>query len=336
MTMNYLTITALALALALLPGVSAGAEPVNLMLNWTPTADHSPFYYAKAQGWYEKAGIDLTIEVGKGSGVSSLKVGSGGSPFGIADLATALVARSKGADLVALMSIYANTGQTFYWLKSYGVNGVKDFPGHKIGNPPGDASRVMWPAFAKAAGIAPDAVSFVNVGPTAKIAALKSHTVDIISDFYNEHDLKVIEFGDDLGYLNWKEMGLNPYGNSLIVNGAFLEKNPKLVEDFVRISQRAYAACVADVAPCLKALLDQVSGLDEENQKRQWERIKFLMTDEFTTTKALGWIDGERMKKDYDLVQTYLGMEKPFDVQTAFTTKMLDTSIKMDASKVKK
>ena len=40
------------------------------------------------------------------------------------------------------------------------------------------------------------------------------------------------------------------------------------------------------------------------------------MTDEFTTTKALGWIDAERMKKDYDLVQTYLGMEKPFAVET--------------------
>jgi NitT/TauT family transport system substrate-binding protein len=234
------------------------------------------------------------------------------------------------------MSIYANTGQTFYWLKSYGVNGPKDFPGHKIGNPPGDASRVMWPAFAKAAGIAPDAVSFVNVGPTAKIAALKSHTVDIISDFYNEHDLKAIEFGADLGYVNWKDIGLNPYGNSLIVNGAYLEKNPKLVEAFVRITQKAYAACVADVAPCLKALLDQASGLDKENQERQWERIKFLMTDEFTTTKGLGWIDGERMKKDYELVQTYLGMEKPFEVGTAFSTKMLDPSVKMDASKVKK
>ena len=193
--MKGLRIAGLALALALPAVPCAAAESVNLILNWTPTADHSPFYYAKAQGWYEKAGIDLTIEVGKGSGVSSLKVGSGGSPFGIADLATMLVAKSKGADVVALMSIYANTGQTFYWLKSYGVNGPKDFPNHKIGNPPGDASRVMWPAFAKAAGIAPDAVSFVNVGPTAKIAALKSHTVDIISDFYNEHDLKVIEFG---------------------------------------------------------------------------------------------------------------------------------------------
>jgi len=303
--MKSVRIVGLALALLTPTAPASAAESVNLILNWTPTADHSPFYYAKAQGWYEKAGIDLNIEVGKGSGVSCLKVGSGG-------------------------------GQTFYWLKSYGVNGPKDFPGHKIGNPPGDASRVMWPAFAKAAGIAPDSVSFVNVGPTAKIAALKTHTVDIISDFYNEHDLKVIEFRSDLGSLNWKDIGLNPYGNSLIVNGAFLEKNPKLAEDFVRISQKAFAACVADVAPCLKALLDQVSGLDKENQQRQWERIKFLMTDEFTTTKALGWIDGERMKKDYELVQTYLGMEKPFPVESAFTTRLLDSSIKMDASKVKK
>ena len=334
--MKYAGRIGMAFALALSAAPAAAAEQVSLMLNWTPTADHSPFYYAKAQGWYEKAGIDLTIETGKGSGVSSLKAGSGGSPFGIADLATMLVAKSKGADDVAVMSIYANTAQTFYWLKSYGVNGPKDFPGHKIGNPPGDASRVMWPAFAKAVGIAPDSVTFVNVGPTAKIAALKSHATDIISDFYNEHDLKVIDFGNDLGYVNWKDIGLNPYGNSLIVNGAFLKKNPKLVEDFVRITQKAFAACVADVAPCLKALLDNVSGLDRENQQRQWERIKVLMTDEFTTTRALGWIDGERMKKDYELVQTYLGMEKPFDVQTAFTTKMLDTSIKMDASKVKK
>ena len=290
------------------------AEAVNLILNWTPTADHSPFYYAKAQGWYEKAGIDLTIEVGKGSGVSSLKVGSGGSPFGIADLATMLVAQEQGRRRGGADEHLRQYRADLLLAEELWRERAKDFPNHKIGNPPGDASRVMWPAFAKAAGIAPDSVNFVNVGPTAKIAALKSHTVDIISDFYNEHDLKVIEFGADLGYVNWKDIGLNPYGNSLIVNGAYLEKNPKLVEEFVKISQKAYAACVADVAPCLKALLDQASGLDKENQQRQWERIKFLMTDEFTTTKALGWIDAERMKKDYELVQTYLGMEKPFDV----------------------
>jgi NitT/TauT family transport system substrate-binding protein len=115
-----------------------------------------------------------------------------------------------------------------------------------------------------------------------------------------------------------------------------LEKNPKLAEDFVRISQKAFAACVADVAPCLKALLDQASGLDKENRERQWERIKFLMRGEFTTSKALGWIDAGRMSKDYELVQTCLGMEKPFAVESAFTTRLLDPSIKMDVGKVKK
>src|SRR4030081_77046 len=102
-----------ALALALLtPMVPAEAgRSFSLMLNWTPAADHSPFYYAKALGWDERAGIDLRIEVGKGSGVSSLKGGSGGAALGVAGLATMLVARSKCADAVALMSIYANTGQ---------------------------------------------------------------------------------------------------------------------------------------------------------------------------------------------------------------------------------
>jgi NitT/TauT family transport system substrate-binding protein len=52
--------------------------------------------------------------------------------------------------------------------------------------------------------------------------------------------------------------------------------------------------------------------------------------------RGLGWIDGDHMKKDYELMQTYLGLEKPFDIQTAFTAEMLDPSIKMDPSKVKK
>src|SRR4026207_695061 len=105
--MKGLRIAGLAPALAMPTVPCAAAESVNLILNWTPTADHSPFYYAKSQGWYANAGIDLSIEVGKGSGVSSLKAGAGGAPFGIADLAPMLVARSKGADAVALMSIYA-------------------------------------------------------------------------------------------------------------------------------------------------------------------------------------------------------------------------------------
>lgn len=323
---------AIAVAAALLPAGGALAQAkdkVNLLLNWVPTADHSPYYYAKAQGWYEQAGLDVSIESGKGSGVSAQRVGAGNTEFAIADMATALVAKSKGADLVAVMTVYANSPQGFYWLKSSGITGPKDFPGKKLGNPPGDASRVMWPAFAKQVGIATDSVTFVNVTPQAKVASLKSKAIDITSDFYNEHDLKVREFGDDLGFVAWRNIGLNLYGNSIIVNGDYIAKNKDKVAKFVAVSQKAFAACVADVSPCLKALMGSVSGLDEANQRDQWNRIKELMTDPTTTGVTLGAFDAKRMQADYEMVKTYFGMEKDFDIAKVYTNEFLDKNVKM-------
>lgn len=271
----------------------------------------------------------MNIESGKGSGVSAQRVGAANTEFAIADMATALVAKSKGADLVAVMTVYANSPQGFYWLKSSGITGAKDFPGKKLGNPPGDASRVMWPAFAKQVGIATDSVTFVNITPQAKVASLKAKAIDITSDFYNEHDLKVREFGADLGFLAWRDIGLNLYGNSIIVNGEYLGKNKDKVAKFVSVSQKAFAACVADVSPCLKALMTGVSGLDEANQRDQWNRIKELMTDPTTTGVALGAFDAKRMQNDYDMVKTYFGMEKDFNVTTVYSNDFLDKTVKM-------
>jgi NitT/TauT family transport system substrate-binding protein len=324
------SLAAVMLAIGLLvPGAAGAAEKLTLVLNWVPTADHSPYYYAKQQGWYAKAGIDLSIETGKGSGITAERVGAGSAEIGIADMGTALVAKSKGADVVAVMNVYANSAQGFYWLKSSGIKGPKDFPGHKIGNPPGDAARVMWPAFAKATGIDASSVSWVNIAPQAKIPSLKSHAVDIVTDFYNGHDVYLRVFGDDLGFLAWRNIGVNPYGNSVIVNGDFLKSHRDIVKSFVEVSQRAFAACVDNVDPCLKALFAEVSGLNDKEQHDEWIRIKELMRDPDTTTIALGWFDPKRMENDYQLVKTYFGLEKPFDVNSAYTDAFLDKSIKM-------
>jgi NitT/TauT family transport system substrate-binding protein len=228
--------------------------------------------------------------------------------------------------------IYANSPQGFYWLKSSGIKGPKDFVGKKIGNPPGDAARIMWPAFAKKVGIDPAAVTFVNISPPAKVAALKSKSVDIISDFYNEHDLKAKEFGADLGFQPWREIGVNPYGNSLIVNSAYLAANKDRVAKFTAITQRAYEACVKDFNPCLQALTAAVSGLSPENQRDQWERIKQLMRDDTTTKVALGAFDPARVKSDYELVQSLIGIEKAFDPATMFTNEFLDKKVRMSGS----
>lgn len=332
MNRDIMRAACLAGAAALAGGSPAAAEPLTLMLNWVPAGDHSPIYYAKQQGWYEDAGIELSLESGKGSGMSSQSVGAGQNPIGIADLPTAMIAKSKGADLVAVMAIYANSPQGFYWDKEQsGIEGPEDFPGHTIGNPPADASRVMWPAFASAVGIPEDSVEFVNVAPQAKMPTLMSGRVDIISDFYNGHDLKIREIGDSLGYVGWRDIGVNPIGNSIIVNRDFLEENRDLIDRFVGVTQRAYRTCAEDHAPCIDALLAQVSGHDRATQMDQWLRVEELMTTPATTEVALGYLDPEGVRESYKLVETYFDLDGPFDPESVYTNEFLSRDVAMPA-----
>lgn len=315
------------LALAAMPVL--GAEQLDFMLNWVPGGDHAPYYYAKKMGWYAKQGIDLNLEPGKGSVLAAQRVGAGANPIGLADMGTVLVAKGKGADLVAVYNVYANSPQGFYWLKSSGIKGIKDFPGKKIGNPAGDAARAMWPAIAKANGVDPSSVTWVNIAPNAKLAALKAHSIDITTSFYNLHHVFKRELGSDMGFLAWRDAGLNPYGNSVVVNGAFLKKHKALIGKFVKVTQRAFYTCVKNPKPCIQALVDANGALKFGNEMQNWGEVEVLMSDKYSRTVALGYLDPARMKADYELVKKYIGIEKPYDVRTIYTNQFLNRSIKM-------
>jgi NitT/TauT family transport system substrate-binding protein len=319
----------IASALALVVAPAAAQQKLDFILNWVPGGDHAPYYYAKKQGWYAKEGIDLNLEPGKGSALATQKVGAGANPIGLADMGGVLVAKGKGADTVAVFNVYANSPQGLYWLKSSGIKSIKDFPGKKIGNPAADGARTMWPALAKANGIDPKSVTWVNIDANAKLSALKSKAIDITTSFYNIHHIFQKELGADMGFLAWREVGLNPYGNSVIVNQAFLAKNKPLVDKFVKVTQRAFAACVKDPKPCVQALIDANGALSFDNELVNWQLVEVLMSDKHSKSVALGIHDDARMKADYELVRDYVGIDKPFDVKATYTNEFLDRSIKM-------
>jgi len=324
--------TVLAAAFAALGFAASPAmatEELDFILNWVPGGDHAPYYYAKKMGWYEDAGVDLNLEPGKGSMLAARRVGAGANPIGLADMGTALLAKGKGADLVAVYNVYANSPQGFYWLKSSGITGIKDFPGKKIGNPAADAARPMWPAIAKANDVDPDSVTWVNVDPNAKLAALKAHSIDITTSFYNLHHIFKRVLGDDMGFLAWREVGVNPYGNSVVVNGAFLKKHKALIGKFVKVTQRAFHACVENPKPCIDALVEANGALKFDNEMENWGEVEVLMSDKYSRTVALGYHDPARMKSDYELVKQYIGIDEPYDVKTVYTNQFLDKSIKM-------
>jgi NitT/TauT family transport system substrate-binding protein len=257
--------------------------------------------------------------------------GAGLYPFGLADMTTVLVAIGKGADEVAVMNVYANYPGGFYWLKSSGVNSVKDLAGKKVGNPPGDAARALWPALAKANGLDPNAITWVTLSPNAKLAALKAGTVDAVTEFYNFHHVYKRELGDSMGHLAWKDAGVDLYSNSIVVNGAFLRAHRATVAAFVKATQKAFAACVSDPNPCVQALVEANSGLQPADQLGNWHLVEELMSDKTSQTAGLGWFDPQRMQESYDLVKTYIGIEKAFDVTERYTNTFLDGGIKMKA-----
>jgi NitT/TauT family transport system substrate-binding protein len=305
------------------------ADKISVALNWVPAGDHAAMYYAKKLGWYDKANLDVSLEPGKGSVGVLQSISAGLSQIGLADMGVAIGARGKGAKVVAIMNIYANTALGMYWLKSSGIGDIKDFAGKKIGVPPGDAQRALWPALAAKNGVDPNTITWVNIDPNGKLPALKAHAIDITTNFYNLHHIMSRELGADMGYLSWAKAGINPYGLTIFVNEEFLKTHEDAVARFVSTTQRAYQACVASPEPCVAALIESVSGLKPDNETVNWKLTMQLMSDEVSRSKGLGYMDPVRMQSDYDLVAKYLGVASPFDVKAMFTNRFLDTSIKM-------
>jgi NitT/TauT family transport system substrate-binding protein len=314
------------IALAVSP---ASAEKLTFTLNWVAGGDHAPYFYAQKMGWYKDAGVDVEFETGRGSAASAQKVGAGQSQLGLSDMAGVLLFRGKGADIVGLMNVYANSPQGLYWRKSTGIKTAKDLAGKKIGNPAGDGARTMWPALAKTLGIDPDSVTWVNIAANAKLGALKAGTIDATTSFFNLHHVFARELGDDMGFLAWKDAGVNPYGNSIIANGKWLAANKEEAGKFIKITQKAFADCAKKPEPCIQALVDANSGLLLKNETDNWHLVTILMSDDTSKNVALGWHDDKRMAEDYKLINEYLKIEKPYDIKSAYTNEFLDKSVKM-------
>src|SRR5437762_4617790 len=247
------------LALAVGAGLAVSAsgasaqQKLTFTLNWVAGGDHAPYFYAQKMGLYKQAGIDIDFETGRGSAASAQRVGAGTSQLGLSDMAGVLLFRGKGLDLVGLMNVYANSPQGLYWLKSSGIKSVKDLAGKKIGNPAGDGARTMWPALAKASGIDPNSVTWVNIDANSKLSALKAKTVDATTSFFNLHHVFARELGADMVFLAWKDAGVNLYGNSIIANGAWLKANRDKAKQFVKDTQQASAKCAKTPEHCITA-----------------------------------------------------------------------------------
>ena len=86
----------LAAMLAVMLAVPAWAEDaVSLRLNWYMGGVHAPFFLGKERGFYRDAGLDLTINEGRGSANTAQVVAAGTDTFGLANSSSVMRLVSK-------------------------------------------------------------------------------------------------------------------------------------------------------------------------------------------------------------------------------------------------
>jgi len=316
---------AAAAALGLAAAPAAAQDRITLVLNWLPGADHAPLYWAQQQNMYRDAGIALTIENGRGSGFAAQRTGAGQAQIGIVDTPAALQARGQGADLVAGMMIYVQSPYGIYWRRSSGIRGPQDFRARRFGAPPADAARVMWPMIARAIGIQTGDVTWVNIAPEAKVASLQSGAIEATTHFYNVHYIYERTFGEDLGFVLTRDIGFNPYGNAFFLNGPWLRANQDAARRFIRTTQRAYQACLANPAPCVEAVAAP-AATSVADLTISWRLVGELMQDDPAGGRALGGMDAARMQQTIDGVRTAFNTREMTPAEV-FTNDLLDPAI---------
>ena len=310
---------AFAIALSL---PAAAQDKMQLQLNWFHLADHSPIYLAMKKGYYKEENIDLTVLRGSGSADSAKKVDLGQADVGIADAPTVLTAISKGANLKMVAVVYDKAGNNVFFRKSANIKTPKDLVGKKIAVPPADSHRVLWPAFAAINGIDPASVTLVNIKPEGKQAIVAAGEADASFDLYTSYAIweKVLGKGE-VGHLLWADYGLPIYGHTYFVNNELLQKNPKLVERFLRATHKGWRDAKADPKASIGAMVDMVPGLDGPTLLATMPQILDLCVTERSAKNGLGWIEPELMQKTMDITFANNKPEKALAVNDVFTNQ---------------
>ncbi|MBN8291660.1 ABC transporter substrate-binding protein [Rhodobacter sp. NTK016B] len=131
--MKKITLAGFASALALTAGMAQAQDAVTLQLKWVTQAQFAGYYVALENGYYDEAGLDVTILPG-GPDIAPVQVLMGGGADVMVDwMPSALAAREQGAPVVNIAQPFTRSGMMLTCLAESGITSPDDFPGRTLG-----------------------------------------------------------------------------------------------------------------------------------------------------------------------------------------------------------
>ncbi|MFF0903512.1 UNVERIFIED_CONTAM: ABC transporter substrate-binding protein [Kocuria sp. CPCC 205316] len=116
---------------------SGGPEeltPVSLQLQWSAQAQFAGYYAALDQGYFEEAGLDVTILEGGADIVPQDVLASGDADYAIAWVPKVLGSIEQGANITNVAQIFERSGTLQIAMADSGIDSPEDFAGKRIGS----------------------------------------------------------------------------------------------------------------------------------------------------------------------------------------------------------
>jgi putative hydroxymethylpyrimidine transport system substrate-binding protein len=254
-----LVVCALALALAACgeksEEVGGERQDFSLTLDFYPNPDHAGIYMAEKLGYFEEAGLAVSIEAPSDPAAPVKLVAAGRTDLAISYEPEVALAREQGLDVVAIGALVNQPLTSMIWLGNSGIKGVGDLEGKTIataGIPYQDKFLETILARVK---LTPDDVKAVNVGFGLLPALLGGSAQAMLGGFRNVEGVDLRERGKAPVVTPVDQLGVPTYDELVFVaDRETLEADPEKFRLFLAALERGTEAAVARPGEATEAI----------------------------------------------------------------------------------
>ena len=295
-------------------------QPLTIQLAWITNVEFAGILLAKEKGWYEEAGIDLTIK-GWEEGISPIEdVVAGKAQFAVADAAELIRLRVRGIAVKAIAVQFQKSPYCLLSKKDQGIDSPEKLKGKKVGinNPESD---VMIKIMLQSQGLKYEDIIPVKVG--WDFQPLIDGTIDVYTAFMNNEPLTMKKMGYDVSYMPGFKYGYDFYSGLYIVSDEMIQKHPDLIQKFLEVSLKGWNEAYKNPSETAKLVVEKYYPAGEvEQQTESLKVFKYLAT--LGEGKYLGWMEDNYWQKGIDILYDFKQIDKKIPAKDVFTMDFLN------------
>ena len=247
---------------------AGSAQPVTLMLDWVPNADHVGIYQGLAEGDFAKAAIDLHVQVPSDPATPLQLVAAGKVDAAISYEPEVMLARNRGLPLVSVAALVQKPLTSLISLASKHINERRRaLRGKTVGDAGISYQHAYLNTILTHAGVSPSRVKEVNVGANLVPAMLSGRVDATLGGYWNYEAIQLQQRGKRANVLRVNQLGVPTYDELvLVVTRKMISTKPDLVRRLVQAMARGYESARRDPQAAVQSLVRANPGLDQRLQ----------------------------------------------------------------------